>query len=557
MLGGRRLALRAPRAARASSALSRWEALAKKATKSDDPLSLLSRPLAEGIAMCAHRPHARAPPRRPSPTPSLARAPLRARSKPVYTAEDVASLRTPPAEIPGEFPYTRGVHATMYGVRPWTIRQYSGFSTAQESNAFYRANLAAGQTGLSVAFDLATHRGYDSDHERVRGDVGMAGVAIDSTADMEVLFDQIPLQSVSVSMTMNGAVLPVMAMFIAAAERSGVPAAQLSGTVQNDILKEFMVRNTFIYPPQPSMRAVADIMAYTAQHMPKFNSISVSGYHMQEAGADAVTELAFTLADGLEYLRAATARGVPVDAVAPRLSFFFGVGMDFLTEIAKLRAARTLWAQLVQAEFAPSNPKSLLLRTHCQTSGWSLTEQEPLNNVVRTTIEAMAAVLGGTQSLHTNSFDEAVGLPTELSAKIARNTQLILQHVRRAPHTAAPAAAPPRAALTCLLTPALARRSPAAGERHAHGGRPVRRLVRDGGADRAAGGRGGRGDTSGGRGGRHGSRGGQGHAQGADRGVRRAQAGAHRLGGGRDRRRQPLRRHARRRGLCGRARASD
>jgi methylmalonyl-CoA mutase N-terminal domain/subunit len=306
----------------------------------------------------------------------------------------------------------------------------AGFSTAEESNAFYRANLAAGQTGLSVAFDLATHRGYDSDHERVRGDVGMAGVAIDTTEDMENLFKDIPLADVSVSMTMNGAVLPVMAMFIAAAERSGVSADKLAGTVQNDILKEFMVRNTFIYPPAPSMKAVADVMAFTAAHMPRFNSISVSGYHMQEAGADSVTELAFTLADGLEYLRAATSRGVSVDKVAPRLSFFFGIGMDFLPEIAKLRAARKLWAELVREEFKPQSPKSLLLRTHCQTSGWSLTEAEPLNNVVRTTVEALAAVLGGTQSLHTNSFDEAVGLPTELSAKIARNTQLILQHVR-------------------------------------------------------------------------------------------------------------------------------
>jgi methylmalonyl-CoA mutase len=436
--------------ARASDA-ARWEALATKELKRDDPLRRLSKPLCDGVVMCGGRARACAFLRRradcgsaalsaaaPSAPPATRAAhirhtrapPLPPTSKPVYTAEDVAALDGAPSALPGEFPYTRGPHATMYTHRSWTIRQYAGFSTAEESNAFYRANLAAGQTGLSVAFDLATHRGYDSDHARVVGDVGMAGVAIDCCEDMEVLFAQIPLDKVSVSMTMNGAVLPVMAMYIAAAERAGVPAAALSGTVQNDILKEFMVRNTFIYPPTPSMKAVADVMAYTAAHMPRFNSISVSGYHMQEAGADAVTELAFTLADGLEYLRAATRRGVPVDAVAPRLSFFFGVGMDFFAEIAKLRAARTLWAELVRAEFAPSDPKSLLLRTHCQTSGWSLTEQEPLNNVVRTTIEALAAVLGGTQSLHTNSFDEAVGLPTELSAKIARNTQLILQHVR-------------------------------------------------------------------------------------------------------------------------------
>ena len=315
----------------------------------------------------------------------------------------------------------------MYTHRPWTIRQYAGFSTAAESNAFYRRNLAAGQQGVSVAFDLATHRGYDSDNPRVTGDVGMAGVAVDSVLDAQELFDGIPLDKVSVSMTMNGAVLPVLAMYVVAAEEQGVAQEQLSGTIQNDILKEFMVRNTFIYPPQPSMRAVADIMAYTAKRMPRFNSISVSGYHMQEAGADAKLELAFTIADGLEYVRTAVATGqIGVDDIAPRISFFFGISMNFYMEIAKLRAARVLWAKLMKKHFAPENERSLMLRTHCQTSGWSLTEQEPYNNIIRTTVEAMAAVMGGTQSLHTNSFDEAIGLPTDFSAALARNTQLIL-----------------------------------------------------------------------------------------------------------------------------------
>jgi methylmalonyl-CoA mutase len=313
----------------------------------------------------------------------------------------------------------------MYANRPWTIRQYAGFSTAEESNAFYRRNLAAGQMGLSVAFDLATHRGYDSDHPRVTGDVGKAGVAIDSVEDMKVLFDGIPLEKMSVSMTMNGAVIPTLAMFIVAGEEQGVPQDQLSGTIQNDILKEFMVRNTYIYPPEPSMRIVADIIAHTAANMPRFNSISISGYHMQEAGATADLELAFTIADGLEYVRSALARGLDVDAFAPRLSFFFAIGMDFFTEVAKLRAARLLWHR-VMSQFNPAKSQSLMLRTHCQTSGVSLTEQDPYNNVVRTAYEAMAAVLGGTQSLHTNSFDEALGLPTDFSARIARNTQLIL-----------------------------------------------------------------------------------------------------------------------------------
>ena len=345
--------------------------------------------------------------------------------KPLYTAEDIKALGIA-QEMPGIAPYTRGPRATMYANRPWTIRQYAGFSTAEESNAFYRQNLAAGQMGLSVAFDLATHRGYDSDHPRVTGDVGKAGVAIDSVEDMKILFQGIPLDKMSVSMTMNGAVLPVLASFIVAAEEQGVKAAQLSGTIQNDILKEFMVRNTYIYPPEPSMRIVADIIAYTAQYMPKFNSISISGYHMQEAGATAVQELAFTLADGLEYVRAALAKGLDIDSFAPRLSFFFAIGMNFFMEIAKLRAARHLWAKLIQP-FNPKNPVSLALRTHCQTSGVSLTEQDPYNNVIRTTLEALAAALGGTQSLHTNALDEAIGLPTPFSARIARNTQLILQ----------------------------------------------------------------------------------------------------------------------------------
>jgi len=371
-----------------------WEALARKELR-DRPLEDLTVETAEGVTV-----------------------------KPLYTAVDVPEGAA--GELPGFAPFTRGVRGTMYAGRPWTVRQYAGFSTAEASNAFYRANLAAGQQGVSVAFDLATHRGYDSDHPRVVGDVGKAGVAIDSVEDMKILFDGIPLDRMSVSMTMNGAVLPVLAGYIVAAEEQGVPEARLSGTIQNDILKEFMVRNTYIYPPGPSMRIVADIIAYAAERMPKFNSISISGYHMQEAGATAVQELAYTLADGLEYVRAAISGGLDVDAFAGRLSFFFAIGMDFFTEVAKLRAARLLWAELIQAEFAPKKAESLMLRTHCQTSGVSLTEQDPYNNVVRTTVEALAAVLGGTQSLHTNSFDEALGLPTPFSARIARNTQLII-----------------------------------------------------------------------------------------------------------------------------------
>jgi len=345
--------------------------------------------------------------------------------KPLYTAEDVQGLAHADT-LPGFPPYVRGPQATMYPVRPWTIRQYAGFSTAQESNAFYRQALAAGGQGVSVAFDLATHRGYDSDHPRVTGDVGKAGVAIDSVEDMKILFDQIPLDKVSVSMTMNGAVLPVLAGYIVAAQEQGVKLEQLSGTIQNDILKEFMVRNTYIYPPEPSMRIIGDIIAYTAEHMPKFNSISISGYHMQEAGANQALELAFTLADGKEYVKTAMSKGLDVDAFAGRLSFFWAIGMNFYLEIAKMRAARLLWCQIMQG-FGAKNPKSWMLRTHCQTSGWSLTEQDPYNNIVRTTVEAMAAVFGGTQSLHTNSFDEAIALPTEFSARIARNTQLIIQ----------------------------------------------------------------------------------------------------------------------------------
>ncbi len=348
------------------------------------------------------------------------------RLEPLYTAADLEGLRDVDS-LPGLFPFLRGPRATMYANRPWTIRQYAGFSTAQESNAFYRANLAAGQQGLSVAFDLPTHRGYDSDHPRVRGDVGKAGVAIDSVEDMKILFDGIPLDQVSVSLTMNGAVLPVLACFIVAGEEQGVPREKLAGTIQNDILKEFMVRNTYIYPPEPSMRIVADIIEYTTKHMPKFNSISISGYHMQEAGATTVQELAFTIADGLEDVRAALSKGLAIDAFAGRLSFFWCIGMDFYLEIAKLRAARRIWAERMQREFAPKDPRSLMLRTHCQTSGASLTEQDPMNNVVRTTIEAMAAVFGGTQSLHTNGYDEAVSLPTDAAARVARNTQLILQ----------------------------------------------------------------------------------------------------------------------------------
>ncbi|MFC4351784.1 methylmalonyl-CoA mutase [Fodinicurvata halophila] len=373
-----------------------WEALARKELKDRDPDSL-NWQTPEGISV-----------------------------KPLYTAEDLEALELEPG-LPGFAPFLRGPRATMYAGRPWTLRQYAGFSTAEESNAFYKDNLKAGQKGLSVAFDLATHRGYDSDHPRVRGDVGKAGVAIDSVEDMKILFDGIPLDEMTVSMTMNGAVLPVMANFIVAAEEQGVPPEKLGGTIQNDILKEFMVRNTYIYPPEPSMRIVADIVAYTAEKMPRFNSVSISGYHMQEAGATAVQELAFTIADGLEYVRAAQARGLHVDSFAPRLSFFFAIGMNFFMEVAKLRAARHLWAHYMRDLFEAEDPRSLMLRTHCQTSGVSLTEQDPYNNVVRTTIEALAAALGGTQSLHTNALDEAVSLPTPFSARIARNTQLILQ----------------------------------------------------------------------------------------------------------------------------------
>ena len=375
-----------------------WEAVATRELKGRDPAGLVRR-TPEGFDL-----------------------------KPIYTAADlerIAAAGHPLDSLPGMAPFLRGPRATMYAGRPWTVRQYSGFSTAEESNAFYRRNIAAGQMGLSVAFDLATHRGYDSDHERVVGDVGKAGVAIDSVEDMKVLFDGIPLDRMSVSMTMNGAVLPVMAGYIVAAEEQGVSQADLAGTIQNDILKEFMVRNTYIYPPGPSMRIVADIIAYSARRMPKFNSVSISGYHMQEAGATAVQELAFTLADGLEYVRAALERGLDIDAFAPRLSFFFGIGMDFFMEVAKLRAARLLWERIMRP-FEPKDERSAMLRTHCQTSGVSLTEQDPYNNVIRTAYEAMAAVLGGTQSLHTNAFDEALALPTDFSAKIARNTQLIL-----------------------------------------------------------------------------------------------------------------------------------
>lgn len=345
--------------------------------------------------------------------------------KPVYNANDLAEVEHLKFSA-GLAPFHRGPYTSMYVTRPWTIRQYAGFSTAEESNAFYRKNLAAGQKGLSVAFDLATHRGYDSDHERVEGDVGKAGVAIDSVEDMKILFDQIPLDEMSVSMTMNGAVLPVMAFFIVAAEEQGVDESLLSGTIQNDILKEFMVRNTYIYPPAPSMRIIADIFAYTSKRMPKFNSISISGYHMHEAGATADIELAYTLCDGIEYIRTGIATGLKIDEFAPRLSFFWGIGMNHFMEIAKMRAGRMLWAKLIK-EFNPESVKSLMLRTHCQTSGWSLTEQDPYNNVARTTIEALAAVLGGTQSMHTNALDEAIALPTDASARIARNTQLFIQ----------------------------------------------------------------------------------------------------------------------------------
>ena len=364
-----------------------------------------------------------------APAPSTASKPFTTsegiKLKSQFTVADIETRST--ASQAGIPPYLRGPYASMYTQRPWTIRQYAGFSTAEASNAFYRRNLAAGQKGLSVAFDLATHRGYDSDHPRVVGDVGKAGVAIDTVEDMKILFDQIPLDEMSVSMTMNGAVLPIMAFYIVAAEEQGVPPEKLSGTIQNDILKEFMVRNTYIYPPEPSMRIVGDIFAYTSQHMPKFNSISISGYHMHEAGAPAHIELAYTLADGLEYIRTGIRAGMGIDDFAPRLSFFWGIGMNHFMEIAKLRAGRLLWAKIVQ-QFAPKSTKSLMLRTHCQTSGYSLTEQDPFNNVARTTIEALAAVLGGTQSLHTNSLDEAIALPTDFSARIARNTQLYLQH---------------------------------------------------------------------------------------------------------------------------------
>lgn len=345
--------------------------------------------------------------------------------KPLYTKEDTKNLKYTNT-MPGLEPFLRGPKATMYAGRPWTIRQYAGFSTAEDSNAFYRQALASGGQGVSVAFDLATHRGYDSDHPRVSGDVGKAGVAIDSVLDMKILFNEIPLDKISVSMTMNGAVLPVLASYIVAAQEQGVSPEQLSGTIQNDILKEFMVRNTYIYPPKPSMRIVADIFAYTAKHMPKFNSISISGYHMQEAGADAVLELAYTLADGKEYIETALKSGLQIDEFAPRLSFFFGIGMNFYMEIAKLRAARLLWDRIV-SKYNPQKIDSKILRTHCQTSGWSLTEQDPYNNIIRTTIEGMAAIFGGTQSLHTNSFDEAIALPTDFSSRIARNTQIVLQ----------------------------------------------------------------------------------------------------------------------------------
>ncbi|MDJ0793318.1 MAG: methylmalonyl-CoA mutase [Woeseiaceae bacterium] len=373
-----------------------WAALAQKECR-NKPLESLTVDTAEGIAV-----------------------------KPLYTADDVTDLGHVDS-MPGFAPFVRGPRATMYAGRPWTVRQYAGFSTAEESNAFYRRNLEAGQTGLSVAFDLATHRGYDSDHPRVVGDVGKAGVAIDSVEDMKILFDGIPLDKMSVSMTMNGAALPIMAMYVVAAEEQGVTPDKLAGTLQNDILKEFMVRNTYIYPPEPSMRIVSDIIAFTAENMPRYNSISISGYHMQEAGATCAQELAYTIADGIEYVRTAINSGLDVDKFAPRLSFFFAIGMNFFMEVAKLRAARLLWSTLMAEKFSPQNPKSLMLRTHCQTSGVSLTADSPYNNVVRVTTQAMAAALGGTQSLHTNSFDEALALPTDFSAGIARSTQLVLQ----------------------------------------------------------------------------------------------------------------------------------
>jgi methylmalonyl-CoA mutase len=377
------------------SDIEKWEALAEKELRGK-PLASLTRKTPEGIDI-----------------------------KPLYTDLDTKDLECA-GTLPGFDPFVRGPKATMYAGRPWTIRQYAGFSTAKESNEFYRKNLAAGQKGLSVAFDLATHRGYDSDHPRVAGDVGKAGVAIDSVEDMKILFDQIPLDRMSVSMTMNGAVLPILAGYIVAAEEQGVSHEQLTGTIQNDILKEYLTRNTYIYPPEPSMRIISDIIGFCSDHMPKFNTISISGYHIMEAGADSVLQTAFTLADGLEYVKAALATGLDIDKFAPRLSFFFGIGMNFFMDIAMLRAARFLWAELM-SQFNPKNPKSKMLRTHCQTSGWSLTQQDPYNNIIRTTLECLSAVLGGTQSLHTNSFDEAVGLPTELSARISRNTQIIVQ----------------------------------------------------------------------------------------------------------------------------------
>ncbi|CAH1244691.1 MUT [Branchiostoma lanceolatum] len=383
-----------------------WAQLAKKQLRGADPAEKLTWHTPEGIDV-----------------------------KPLFTKTDTGNLEH---EIPGKYPFTRGPYPTMYTGRPWTIRQYAGFSTVEESNKFYKENIKAGQQGLSVAFDLATHRGYDSDNPRVHGDVGMAGVAVDSVEDMKALFDGIPLEKMSVSMTMNGAVIPVMAMFIGAGEEQGVSPSQLTGTIQNDILKEFMVRNTYIYPPDPSMRLIGDIFEYTSQNMPKFNSISISGYHMQEAGADAILELAFTIADGLEYCRTGLKAGLEIDEFAPRLSFFWGIGMNFYLEIAKMRAARRLWAHLMKEKFGAKKEKSLMLRAHSQTSGWSLTEQDPYNNIMRTTIEAMSAVFGGTQSLHTNSFDEALGLPTVTSARIARNTQIILQEETGIPNVADP-----------------------------------------------------------------------------------------------------------------------
>ncbi|KAL4630517.1 methylmalonyl-CoA mutase, mitochondrial-like [Arapaima gigas] len=382
-----------------------WAALAQKQLKGKNPEELIWR-TPEGISI-----------------------------KPVYTRDDSLGVAD---ELPGVFPFTRGPYPTMYTYRPWTIRQYAGFSTVEESNRFYKDNIKAGQQGLSVAFDLPTHRGYDSDNPRVHGDVGMAGVAIDTVEDTKMLFDGIPLEKMSVSMTMNGAVIPILAMFIVTGEEQGVPPEKLTGTIQNDILKEFMVRNTYIFPPEPSMRVIADIFAYTSKHMPKFNSISISGYHLQEAGADAILELAYTIANGLEYCRTGIKAGLSIDEFAPRLSFFWGIGMNFYMEIAKLRAGRRLWANLIKEKFQPRNSKSLLLRTHCQTSGWSLTEQDPYNNVIRTVIEGMAAVFGGTQSLHTNSFDEALGLPTVKSARIARNTQIIIQEESGIPKVADP-----------------------------------------------------------------------------------------------------------------------